>query len=497
MASMRRTARSPSVMRLDGQPLRVFHPFTQESEETPPAGPTSYDVEIFPTFATFATGHRLRLDIGTGQLPHVAPNAAQASSSAGGTFEIHHGPGAEASRLILPAIGSSSRHVARTRRVHRRAPVRNHPHRRTPRRRHRHRTAPPRTTSQNRPAARGQITYGISPTGSISDPSSPTGQLALAHLGYLRGTRRLLIHLYLPWSGYPQNLAGLDHAIAALAAHGFKVDLVLRYAPPSGHDGDSAGYARFVSAVVDHYARQPAVARLGITNESNFSLDKRGSLGGADGQYEDPIGALIAGMSAAYHERARDHARMKLGFNWAYRGCDPSACGPTADTDYWTELRQRGGERFAREVDWVTMDIYPGTIFPPGDPSADPFQPGLSPGQEVASAIEDLRYQLMPLAGLGMNVPIGIQEISWASLPPARPEQEQAELLMQFAAGACHVAGQTNFRTFYWFTLNDQSAPAAGQLDFGLYHADGSAKPAAAAYARVIANGCPPTSAQR
>ena len=278
--------------------------------------------------------------------------------------------------------------------------------------------------------------------------------------------------------------------VAAVIARGYKVDIVLRYAPPSGHDGDISGYAQFVRAVVDHYARQRAVVRLGITNESNFSLDKRGPLGGADGQYTDPIGALIAGMNAAHTERLRDHAHFTLGFNWAYRGCDPTACGPTADSDYWSELGRRGGARFAREVDWVTMDIYPGTIFPPGDPSADPYQPGLSPAQEVATSIEDLRYQMMPLAGLGMNVPIGIQEISWASLPPARPEQEQATLLAEFAGGACRVAAKTNFRTFYWFTLTDPSAPAAGSLDFGLYHADGTSKPAAGAYAKVIRTGC-------
>jgi len=476
VASLRATARSPWTMSVDGQPLRVFHPFTASSEQTPPASPAAYDVEVFPTFATFQPGHRLRLDIGTGQLPHLIPTVTEAGASAGGTFLIEHATAGDSSRLILPEV--TSLRAKRTTRLH------GHHHgRHTIRRRH-HRARPKHEASSS------LISYGISPAAALNDPSSATGQAALRQLAYLRGARSLLVHLYLPWSGYPQDLAKLDAQIAALSARGFKIDIVLRYAPPSGHDGDLAGYARFVRAVVDHFAHQPAVTRLGITNESNFGLDKRGSLGGADGQYTDPVGALIAGMDAAYGERATDHAHLKLGFNWAYRGCDQSTCGPTADLDYWSELARRGGARFAHEVDWVTMDIYPGTIWPPGDPSADAYQPGLTPEQEVATAIEDLRYQMMPLAGLGSNIPIGIQEISWATLPPARSNAEQASLLQQFADGACEVAARTNFRTFYWFMLDDPAATSAGNLNFGLYNSNGTAKPAAGSYEKIIAHGC-------
>ena len=475
VASLRKTAPSPVTSTASGLPLRVYHPFTRSSEQQPATSPTSYDIEVFPTFATFLAGDRIRLEIYTGDVPHLAPGAQQQADSLGGTFLIDHGPRAQ-SYITLPELRTTTArsrfrrptgHPAHHHRPHHKRPRRSHPH---------------------KPAM--QITYGISPTAAINPPDSAVAKLAFAHLDYLRHGGAFLVHLYLPWNTYPGNLAGIDAMVAALAARGYKADLVLRYAPPSGHDGDLAGYAQFVRAIVDHYAHQRAVVRLGITNESNFGLDERGSMGGADGQYSDPVGALIAGMNGAYQERARDHAHMKLGFNWAYRTCNQSNCGPTADTDYWSELGQRGGAGFAKEVDWVTMDIYPGTIFPPGDPSADPYQPGLSPRQEVAHAMEDLRYQMLPLAGLGIKIPIGIQEISWASLPPARSEQQQADLLMQFAAGACDVAAQTNFRTFYWFTLNDQSAPAAGQLNFGLYHADGSPKPAAAAYAQVIAHAC-------
>jgi hypothetical protein len=50
-------------------------------------------------------------------------------------------------------------------------------------------------------------------------------------------------------------------------------------------------------------------------------------------------------------------------------------------------------------------------------------------------------------------------------------------------------SSSVNFRTYYWFTLNDGTAPAAAQLNFGLYHGDGTPKPAAAAYTDVIRSG--------
>ena len=91
-ASFRKEAvQAPVTFSADGVPLRVFHPFTPDSVETPPAGPTPYDVEVFPTFATFQAGHRIRLDVASGDTPHLAPSLPHDAAVAGAVFMIDRG----------------------------------------------------------------------------------------------------------------------------------------------------------------------------------------------------------------------------------------------------------------------------------------------------------------------------------------------------------------------------------------------------------------------
>ena len=47
------------------------------------------DVEIFPTFATVAAGHTLRLALQTVDEPHANAPLPQGASSAGGTVTLH------------------------------------------------------------------------------------------------------------------------------------------------------------------------------------------------------------------------------------------------------------------------------------------------------------------------------------------------------------------------------------------------------------------------
>ena len=62
---------------------------------------TRYDVEVFPTFATIAKGHRLRLTLTTSDTPHLLPIAEQAQRLAGGVYAIQRHAGA-ASFLEVP-----------------------------------------------------------------------------------------------------------------------------------------------------------------------------------------------------------------------------------------------------------------------------------------------------------------------------------------------------------------------------------------------------------
>lgn len=57
---------------LDGQLLQPYHPFTREAKAKLPAGQVGpVDVEIFPTGAVIAKGHRLRIAVQAFDVPHL------------------------------------------------------------------------------------------------------------------------------------------------------------------------------------------------------------------------------------------------------------------------------------------------------------------------------------------------------------------------------------------------------------------------------------------
>jgi hypothetical protein len=53
-----------------------------------PGTVTRYDVEIFPTLAELAKGHRLRLTLTTSDTPHLLPSPGQAANLAGGIYMV-------------------------------------------------------------------------------------------------------------------------------------------------------------------------------------------------------------------------------------------------------------------------------------------------------------------------------------------------------------------------------------------------------------------------
>src|SRR5207253_453821 len=70
--------------------------------------------------------------------------------------------------------------------------------------------------------------------------------------------------------------------------------------------------------------------------------------------------ALIRGVEAAHAvARNRGYGQLRIGFNWAYRN------DPASEQQFWTYLRDHGGARFVEALDWVGVDAYPGTVFPP------------------------------------------------------------------------------------------------------------------------------------
>jgi uncharacterized protein len=87
---------------LDGRVVQPFHPYTEASVRPVPSGePVPVSVEVFPTGAALAPGHRLRLSVTAYDTPHLVAPLPQAVDAAGGVLRVHH-DAAHPSRLVVP-----------------------------------------------------------------------------------------------------------------------------------------------------------------------------------------------------------------------------------------------------------------------------------------------------------------------------------------------------------------------------------------------------------
>jgi putative CocE/NonD family hydrolase len=87
---------------VDGKTIMPYHPYTQASARpVQPGAVTRYDVEIFPTYATIKTGHRIRVTVSTADFPHLLPTAPALANLAGGVYQLHRG-GDAASSITIP-----------------------------------------------------------------------------------------------------------------------------------------------------------------------------------------------------------------------------------------------------------------------------------------------------------------------------------------------------------------------------------------------------------
>ncbi|CAB4722792.1 unannotated protein [freshwater metagenome] len=88
---------------LDGQLIQPFHPFTEASKTPLPMGTTEpVDVEIFPTAARIAKGHRLRLAVQAFDVPHLLPTLPDLIGSL--TLMTIHTGGDTPSVLTVPTL---------------------------------------------------------------------------------------------------------------------------------------------------------------------------------------------------------------------------------------------------------------------------------------------------------------------------------------------------------------------------------------------------------
>ena len=86
----------------DGTVLRPHHVSTRSAvAPVVPGEVTRYDVEIFPTAALIAPGHRLRLTLTTYDFPHLVPTKPARRALTGGRYRLHQG-GATPSHILVP-----------------------------------------------------------------------------------------------------------------------------------------------------------------------------------------------------------------------------------------------------------------------------------------------------------------------------------------------------------------------------------------------------------
>lgn len=332
------------------------------------------------------------------------------------------------------------------------------------------------------------VRFGIypgGPVGTVGITDRPVGENATRRVAALdelaggrAGRRNFVVRLYGSFTGNPARdawvgrgaNAGVARQIHEYVARDFLVELVLRYQPNPDRGGASvAGFSSFVHATVRRFARDPRVRFLQVTNEANVTAAPDSS----DGAYAGARRALIAGTEAAARAVRATGGHLQIGFNWAYTP-DPGAAAP-----FWRALR-RANARWRTSIDWVGIDIYPGTFYDRGTP---PSQLGVT----LIGALRTLRAQ-MTAVGLAGSVPIQVSE---AGYPTSTTHTARAQSIALAAMVHAVVTTRAAFDVtdFYWFDLRDSNSAAADQQEhYGLMTDSYTPKPAFWRFKALIAN---------
>jgi hypothetical protein len=332
------------------------------------------------------------------------------------------------------------------------------------------------------------LVFGVYPlafAGQVGLPAPPARPEDPAQrerrLGELAGpSRPFVAHLYVTYKNQAQlqpegtaQLAALDQITRA----GFQAELVLAYRPNGGGGApsDVPNYEAFVRDMVRRLAPNPRVVGIQVTNEANNNSSPDAS----DGSFAGVREALVKGVMAAKDEaRRRGLDRLHIGFNWFYR------LDPQSEQDFWSSLKTLGGKEFADAVDWVGLDAYPGTFFPPAVP---PDGAPADARDAMVNAMSVLRDCYMPLAGISKQVPLHVSENGYPT-GAGRSEDEQVAKLRAMVGAVNDYRRNYNVSDYRWFSLRDTDTASPNfQLHYGLLRDDYSPKPAFAAYRELVA----------
>jgi hypothetical protein len=248
---------------------------------------------------------------------------------------------------------------------------------------------------------------------------------------------------------------------------GYLVELQVRYHPTGAQEGDLAAWRAHVREVVRRFGRIKRVIALQIANEVNLTVSPDSS----DGAYERAPEALVQGVIAAKREVRRLHVtHLKVGFNWFWR------LDPATEQRFWASLRNRA---FARAVDWIGLDAYPGTVFPPSLPLVDARD-------AMVTALHSIRC-FARTVGIPRRDPIKVEENGWPTQAPARSAAEQAARLDAMARAVNAFRGTYNVSDYRWFNLRDADTSSTVLFQhFGLLESDYDRKPAFVVYRRLV-----------
>jgi hypothetical protein len=324
------------------------------------------------------------------------------------------------------------------------------------------------------------LRFGITPgaqtgqyvTGAVPPrtPEDPAKQLAgLAGLRPPSGPFVLRLHRFFWSEGEPaikRFLALADFYTAA----GYLVELQLRYHPSAEQEGDLAAWEAHVRDIVRRFGSNPRVVAIQVTNEVNITFSPDSS----DGSYNGARDALIRGVIAAKDEaRRRGYRQLEIGFNWAYRS------EPSAESSFWAYLRDHGGKDFLGSLDWVGVDAYPGTVFPPA--ASDRGRGGL------VNAFSTFRCYAAT-AAIPESVPIHVEENGWPTAPPERSYEEQAQYAETMVRTVNDFRGTYNISDYRWFNLRDGDTTSPNfQTQYGLMTDEYQPKPAYPVYRGLVA----------
>ena len=332
------------------------------------------------------------------------------------------------------------------------------------------------------PRVGSPLRFGIDPglagsAGGVQLPAKPddpaqdlSAVQALAPSG-----RQLVVRLNrLFWSDGRTGIDAFQQQVSRYTRAGFEAELQVRYHPASGMAGDLPAWLAYVRHVVDTFGPNRRVISMTITNEVNINFSPNTS----DGYYSGAQDALIQGIEAAHAEAVkRGFTQLRLGFTYAYRFPN--------DTSFFSYLGAHGGPAFERALNFVGLDFYPGSVYPPAMAPGDTYR------AELAQAAGVLRDCFLPMAGIGAATPIWITE---NGIPTGQlSEAQQASALSQLVLAARDYSGTFGITDYRWFNLRDSISSGPSTLvgpafaSDGLLRDDYSRKPSFGVYRALIA----------